>query len=390
MKLSHSSKIHLIDLEIIKDKRNYIVKDHLTNNFFEMPKICIDAIELINQGAPLKEIEDTLKLQNPDEDVDILEFVGQLYELGLVKEIDGVAVEKQVVENHSGGKAISPKLAKFFFNKISVKLYALLFAVNLAIFVFRPDLFPTYIDFFPFEIMSINILVYMVLSFTFVVVHELGHVLSIRAHDLPTKVGVGNRLFLVVLETDMTPAWGLPPKERNTLYLAGMYFDTVVLFVALVLQMLLPGNPIIIGILGIVALDVVLRMIFQCCFFMKTDLYYIFENVTGCYNVMENGRRYLNKWLPFIKYDIHSDAFEHEEKVVKRFSYFYLAGVSLSFIMLFVFFIPQIVYGFTQIAPGFLMPLTSFYFWDAIVYVFQFAVIAGFLLYSLSRRNRLA
>ena len=32
---------------------------------------------------------------------------------------------------------------------------------------------------------------------------------------------------------------------------------------------------------------------------MKTDIYYVFENMTGCYNLMESGKQYLHKWLPF-------------------------------------------------------------------------------------------
>src|SRR5579875_1894559 len=115
-------------------------------------------------------------------------------------------------------------------------------------------------------------------------------------------MGVGHRLFLVVFETDLSAAWKLPSKKRNVLYLAGLCFDTSLLFLALAGQLVFPDNsPVFTGILRMVVLDTFIRMVYQCCVYMKTDLYYVLENSTGCYNLMENAQQYISKLIPFRK-----------------------------------------------------------------------------------------
>lgn len=61
--------------------------------------------------------------------------------------------------------------------------------------------------------MVFNILLYMGLSFIMVLFHEFGHVLAMRAEGLSSKIEIGHRLFLVVLETDMSIVWSLPVKN---------------------------------------------------------------------------------------------------------------------------------------------------------------------------------
>lgn len=92
MNLTLESTLSLVDLEIRQDKKHYIVEDNHTGEFYEMPKVCIDAIELIKNGKGLAEIEQILKTSYPNEDVEIIPFVEQLVEFGLVKEIDGKIV----------------------------------------------------------------------------------------------------------------------------------------------------------------------------------------------------------------------------------------------------------------------------------------------------------
>lgn len=47
---------------------------------------------------------------------------------------------------------------------------------------------------------------------------------------------------------------------------------------------------------------------------MKTDMYYLCENMTGSYNLMENGKQYLRKWIPFIKQDSTTETLQGKRK----------------------------------------------------------------------------
>src|SRR3954467_2514650 len=110
MNFTLHSRISIVPIDIHKDKKHYIVEDRLTGEFYEMPEICIEAINRINQGFSLGEIEITLMGEFPKEEVDLVDFANQLYELELIDQIDGVRIEKkQISKEHSGMLWVSPK-----------------------------------------------------------------------------------------------------------------------------------------------------------------------------------------------------------------------------------------------------------------------------------------
>lgn len=380
-----NSYISLVPIEVHKDKKHYIVEDKYSGEFYEMPKVCIDAIKLISNGEQLAEIEQQLKEKYPEEDIDLLDFTQQLLELNLIAEINGVKLEnKQKKKESLGFFWISPKLGKFFFNKFTYVIYSLLFIVNVALMISHPALFPHYKDMFIFKFMVLNIPIWMALSVILLLFHEFGHVLAMRANNLPTKLGIGHRLFLVVLETDMGSVWKLPSKDRNVLYLAGICFDTVIISFALITQLIFSNGPgVFLGIMQIVVLDTFIRMVYQCCVYMKTDLYYVIENVSGCYNLMENAQHTIRKWLPFKKpSQSNGVVFEGEKKTVFVYSIFYFVGVFLTVTLYAIFYIPQLLFAWKKVFPGFSEGPTSLPFWDATLFSMQILIGLLFLLYS--------
>lgn len=385
MNITLDSILNLVSIEIRKDKKNYIVEDLTIGEFYEMPELCIDAIHLMNKGLQLGEIERQLKLKYPDEEVDVLDFAEQLLELQLVSEVDGTKVETQ--EKHQGRlgfSSISPKLGKFFFNRATLVIYALLFAVNILFFIIKPELFPHFKDIFIFDLMVFNIPTWMLLSVVLVLIHEFGHILAVRAYNLPTRLEISNRLFLVVLETDMAQAWKLPSKDRNVLYLAGLCFDTTILFLALGSQLIFAdGSGIFLSFMKLVALDTLMRMVYQCCFYMKTDLYYVFENVTGAYNLMENANQAIRNKLPFLKDRKHTEVvFASEKRIVTTYTFFYFIGVGLTVLLFVGYFLPQLLFAVTDIRHCFGYGPSSHHFWNAVLSTLQLFIGVLLLLYS--------
>jgi putative peptide zinc metalloprotease protein len=391
MNITQETQVLLHSLNIRKDTSHYIVEDVATAEFYEMPEVCIVAIESINKGKPLGEIEKFLITKFPDEDIDLLDFVNQLLNLGLVSGIDGEVIPRNlIIEKHSGFSWIPQTLGQFYFNSISSKLYVLLLVASIGLVLFKPDLFPHYSDLFMFDLMFQNIIALLLISFLLVILHEFGHVLAVRSEGLPAKIEVGNRLFFVVLETDMSQVWKLPAEKRNKLYLAGMNFDIVVLFMALLAQIFTTENTLTMGLLKLVVLNTFIRLIYQAAVFMKTDLYYVLENTTGCYNLMENGRNFLAKWLPFLSVP-ETETFAGEEKFVRRYAGFYLTGILLTLIITAYYYIPQMFFAVNEImVPGFLEPITSIRFWDSVVFLLQIVLVLGLLLYSWTKKYRLS
>lgn len=379
-----SSHINLVPLEIRNDKKNYIVEDLVSGQFYEMPKVCIDAIHMIQNNTILEEIELQLKQKYPQEEVDLLDFANQLLELELVEEIDGTRIElKQLKHQNQGFNWISPATGNFFFNKFTMILYGCLLIANIALLIFQPHLFPHYKDLFIFNIMAFNIPAWMFLTFILVLIHEFGHILAIRAYNLPTRLEIGHRLFLVVFETDLSPAWKLSAKDRNRLYCAGLCFDILILFVAFAGQLIF-SETVLINFLRIIVLFTFIRLVYQLCIYMKTDLYYVIENCTGCYNLMENARQLLKDYFKFIqKEPANSEViFESERKTVFFYTIFYIIGVVLSISLYVIFYIPQLIYAFRKVLPGFQYPTTSLPFWDSAAFLIQVLVGLALLVYS--------
>ena len=224
----------------------------------------------------------------------------------------------------------------------------------------------------------------MLISLVLIIIHEFGHILAIRSYDLPAKLGIGNRLIFVVFETDLTSAWKLAPRQRNILYFAGMSFEQVIVLVALTLQLLIPeANAILIGILGIVVFDIFIKTLYQCCFYMKTDIYYFIENSTGCYNLMESGKHYLSRWLPFLRSDSNDvETFDGEQRIIRMYSVFYIVGILLSLSLLVFYFLPQAYYAYSQVFSNLLWSTTPSAFWDAIAFLGQTVLLLALLVYS--------
>lgn len=384
MSIMIRSILSLIPLEIHKDKKHYIVEDISSREFYEMNEVCIDAIYLIQQGFRLGEIERQLKEKYPDEEVNILDFAEQLLELNLIREINGVKIETNSNKKERLGFLwISPRIGKFFFNEVAYFIYALLLVLNVILLSSHPTLFPHFKDLFIFNFMVFNIPAWVGLTIILVLIHEFGHILALRANNLPTKLGIGHRLFLVVFETEMDSVWKLPSKNRNILYLAGICFDTVILSIALFSQLIFNNESgVFLGVMKVIVLDTFIRMVYQCCVYMKTDLYYLIENITGCYNLMESAQQLIKKQLPFKFSQKDEVIFESEKKVVFLYSIFYFIGVFLSVSLFVIFYIPQLFYALKKVLPGFEKAPTSFLFWDAALFSLQILIVLMFLLNS--------
>jgi len=348
--------------------------------------VCIDALDLIQKGLNLGEIEEKLKNIYPDEEINVVDFAEQLIELNLVSAVNEEKIESQKAqETNLGFTWIPAGLGKVLFNRYMKYVYALLFIANVAIFYIQPSLFPYYMDLFVFDILSLNILMLGALSLFLVIIHELGHILAIRSYNLPTRLEIGHRLYLIVFETDLTMAWKLHPKQRNILYLAGVCFDNVVLFVALILQLFAPiQSEIISGLIGLVVFDVIVRIIYQACIYMKTDFYYYFENKTGTYNLMENSIHMIRNVFSRSKPE-NKELFQGEEKIVLSYAVFYLVGVVITLGLFFIYYLPQLIYMFINILPGFKASFSESYFWDAVIFTLQMVVLIVLLLYSFSK-----
>src|SRR4051812_28475709 len=89
MELTLNSTVCLHTIQFRKEQKNYIVKDTITGETYEMPPLWIDALAMMRDGFLLGEIEEKLKEEYPAEEVNMVAFTRQLLELELVEMVDG-------------------------------------------------------------------------------------------------------------------------------------------------------------------------------------------------------------------------------------------------------------------------------------------------------------
>ncbi|WP_347552062.1 hypothetical protein ABFG93_07790 [Pseudalkalibacillus hwajinpoensis] len=387
--MNNHSVVKTVPLHCYTNKKTFIVENIQSEEYFEMPGVCIEAIELLNQGKFLQEIQVQLENTYHNEDVDIYDFVTQLCDLNLISIIDGQQFNVEE-ENTKSKKSlindIPSSIGKIFFNSISYLIYGTILLANIYLLFKSPELIPTYKDFFVFDSMVFNVLSMMLVSIFFAMLHEFGHIIAARSFDIPTNLGVSNRLFLIVSEADMTHAWKLSKAKRNILYLGGLCVDNLFLFLALISQIYWTGPLIVEAFFALIVFDISIKIIYQFCIYMKTDFYYVIENSTGCHNLIENCNYYLLRKIPFINSGKANDIFKGEERIVRWYSLFYFCGVLVTLLVFLGFIIPQIIFSLTLTVPNLFLSFSDPMFWDALLFVMQIVLWSVLIVFSLYKK----
>lgn len=114
MELTLNSTVCLHAIQFRKEQKNYIVKDTITGEKYEMPPLWIDALAMMRDGFLLGEIEEKLKEEYPEEEINMLAFTRQLLELELVGMVDGeeIACTKKKEKDYLAW--LRPRVEQFF------------------------------------------------------------------------------------------------------------------------------------------------------------------------------------------------------------------------------------------------------------------------------------
>ncbi|GLV65727.1 hypothetical protein Bmyc01_43960 [Bacillus mycoides] len=116
MELTLNSTVCLHTIQFRKEKLNYIVKDTITGETYEMPPLWIDALAMMRDGFLLGEIEEKLKEEYPAEEVNMVAFTRQLLELELVEMVDGEEITCTKKKDKDYLAWLRPRVEQFFLN----------------------------------------------------------------------------------------------------------------------------------------------------------------------------------------------------------------------------------------------------------------------------------
>ncbi|MEI4709093.1 hypothetical protein WAG12_03635 [Bacillus cereus] len=364
--LTLDSIVDLSHLSIQKeDDEEYTVGDLYNDIFIRIPYEGVLVIELLNKGLSIeesqKEIENKYKIE-----IDVLDFVELLLELKLIHKLDGkVLMEIIKTDMNLGWKQ---KIGKLFFRKETVIMYTILSILTVGMFCYEPSLLPNYKDMFLFESVGISLFIFFIVSWLLTFLHEIGHYFAAAKENVPVRFQLSIRWFWIVIEADMNKLWSQEKQKRYIPFLAGLCWDMVVLFIAVLIQFFMQNQEFIYHFARMIILIQMYRVVSQFAIFLRTDFYYILITYFNSSNLTQSATAYLLKSIVASKNNIFVNLPEKEKKLAKYYSYFYvLGGIAAS--LLFIFY--TVPAGYTAIN-GAVQQISSYQinsinFWDGFI-----------------------
>jgi putative peptide zinc metalloprotease protein len=165
--------------------------------------------------------------------------------------------------------------------------------------------------------------------------HELAHMAAAWRKGVRARFGVSHRLWMVVAETDLSRLWSLPRRERFLPILAGPLADGVFCAAVVILLFAERRQWVHFGSLSRTVLEAilvisVLRILWQCLLFVRTDFYYALAHLLGCRNLMADTETYLAGLAQFaLRRSAAPDLsrlVRHERRAVRAYGVLWILG----------------------------------------------------------------
>lgn len=369
-----------------------------------------DAVEILDHLADGKTVGQTQAIYQAKygEIPDMEDFLGLLEQKGFVKPqcapalplaFPGIGSPSSV-----SGQPRSPvrfhfanfpqPLAQMIYSRPMLVGASLIIGLALVAVAIDPALIPGWDALLFTEHLTLMRLSLALLTYTTIFLHEMAHLVAARAVGVSSRLGISHRLWVLVAETDMTGVWAVPKNQRYLPFLAGPLLDVfsasaiiLVTWATMYGWISLPRG--ILRLAQAMLLVYLLRLLWQCYFFVRTDFYYVIANAFKCKNLMHDTQVFLrNQLMGLIRSgriinQAHIPA--AEMRVIRWYAVVWIAGRILAFSTL-IFITAPLIYNYALIiGAAFARGYTAdpYAFVDALVMgaLFFTPLIAGFWLW---------
>jgi putative peptide zinc metalloprotease protein len=290
-----SATVRLHPLAMRRDGEEWIVGRVETGEFVAVPDAARQAIALLGQGLTADDAQSRL-LADTGDDLDLVDFVVALAELGFLASVNGAELPQPPLPRVSLSW-ITPRRARWALHPATGAAVIALIMTAVVIVAFRPGLVLGYRNIIWTAQSSAVLLGFFVVGWLTTGVHELGHLVTARAAGAPARISLGTRLQFLALQTDVTGVAAAPRRTRLTVYLAGIAVNlSLASLCVLVLACVhLPGTAH--RMIAFVALANVLPLGFEFLLFMRTDVYFVLQDLAGTRSLYADGSAYLRYLL---------------------------------------------------------------------------------------------
>lgn len=277
--------------------------------FVALPADGVELLDLLAAGKTVSEAQGHYQAQY-GEVPDLDDFLTLLEHKGFVRPVQAAGAAESAAAAELSAPApvrfhlqqFPESLARRLFGRTALVIYGALILLGLVLIAADPSLLPNRTALYFPEQMTLLRISLMLLGIVMVLIHELAHLVAARAVGVASRIGLGNRLWMLVAETDMTGVWALPRRQRYLPMLAGPLIDAVSTALLLLVSFATRRGWIdlplpLLRLLQALLLSYLLQLLWQCYFFVQTDLYYVLANLFQCKNLMADTEAYLRSQL---------------------------------------------------------------------------------------------
>ncbi|MEU8174239.1 hypothetical protein AB0C14_15280 [Microbispora hainanensis] len=279
--------VRLRPLGFREDEDGWIVGRVDTGVCIEVPYAGKRAIELLGSGRTILATREELRAELGVE-LDVSGFVDGLAAVGMVASI-GDRVFADTGAPAPSLPWITPGMVRWTLNPLLHCLLGLLVLGGVVAAVLRPDVVPRWHALLWSDHGTVVLLSEIALVAALVSLHEFAHLLTARAAGVPGRIRMDTRLQFLAAQTDVSGVWLAERRTRLTVYLAGMAVDASVLAGCL-LTMALSGTNTL---LSVIALTEMTGLALQFFIFMRTDLYFLLQDLARCRNLYADAAAFL-------------------------------------------------------------------------------------------------
>jgi hypothetical protein len=277
-----------------------------------------DAVELLDYLAIGKTIGEAKLLyrQKYNEVPDLEELLTALEDYGFVQPLEKnetphFYVATEATNHLDKAKYITKRyhftnfpqsLAKQLLSRPILLTCVSLIVLALMAVVVEPSVLPGWDAYFFQENLTLMRLTLVLLNYTTLFLHELAHLIAARAVGVFSRLGISNRMWYLVAETDMTGIWSIPRNQRFLPFLAGSLLDAtsasiLILIFFTQIQGYFTLHPVIFQLSRALLLTYLMRLLWQCYLFIRTDFYFVIANFFKCKSLMRDTETYLRNQI---------------------------------------------------------------------------------------------
>lgn len=317
--------------------------------FVELPRVGAAAVRLLGDGLSVRAVEERVAREH-DVDLDVAELAEALVDLSFAAAVDGAALPDPARERPGSHLPwLRAGHVRWLFGRTATAVWCVVALAAVATVLRDPSLFPTARDFYWTPYVGVAVLVGTVMFSINLSVHELMHLAAARSYGAPARIGFSTRLHYLVVQTDVTAIWAVSRRARYRVYLAGLRWDSFVLFagVLLIAHARLPS--IVDRLLGALAITVLLSMIAQAQVYVRTDLYYVLMELLHARNLYLDGLAYVRHLLRRARRRPSADPLaelpDRERRGVRVYAFAMVTGCVVALSSFVLFGLPILVQG---------------------------------------------